>query len=366
MVDEQQNQYTSNSGRPALLNEHNVLRYSVIFFFVGLLFVLFANVLQEAANVVLLLFACVLVSILFYEASHHIEKWLHLPHWISLTLVIVVIFSLLGIGGWLMAPQVAQQARDLSASLPQAFDQLRGTLAQYSVLRETVSILPSADELISRATSFLSKAGLLFTGLLGALGNALIITVVGIYLAAQPALYINGIVHLVPPRKRERARQVLSQLRESLGLWLGAKLLTMLVVGTLTAIGLSLLGVPLALVLGIIAGLLDFIPYIGPIIAGVPAVLMAFSQGPTLALYVVLLFMAVQLAEGYLLLPLIERRAVSLAPALLIMMQVIMGALFGLAGVALATPLLVVAVVLITMLYVQDVLGDPAKPPGKH
>ena len=132
----------------------------------------------------------------------------------------------------------------------------------------------------------------------------------------------------------------------------------MLIVGIATSVGLSMLGVPLALILGIIAGFLDFIPYLGPIMAGVPAVLLALSISPELALYTVLLFVGVQLVEGYLLQPLIEARAVDLPPALVIVMQLIFGTLFGFAGVALATPLAAGLAVLVRMLYIEDVLGD--------
>jgi predicted PurR-regulated permease PerM len=140
----------------------------------------------------------------------------------------------------------------------------------------------------------------------------------------------------------------------------------MVLVGILSATGLALLGVPLALILGIIAGLLDFIPYLGPLMAGVPAVLIAFSDSPTQALYVVVLFGLIQLFEGYLMEPLIENKTVCLPPALTIVMQVLFGTLFGLAGVALATPMTAVLAVVVTMLYVQDVLGDRVKTPSEQ
>ncbi|WP_420473766.1 AI-2E family transporter [Noviherbaspirillum sp. ST9] len=150
-----------------------------------------------------------------------------------------------------------------------------------------------------------------------------------------------------------------------MSLWLRGKLLSMTVVGAATAIGLTILGVPLALALGLVAGLLDFIPYIGPVLAAIPALLIAFSQGPMLALYVILLFIVLQLLEGYLLLPLIERKTVSMPPALTITMQVLMGLAFGLAGIALATPLTAVVAVLVAMLYVEDVLDDRVNLPAE-
>jgi predicted PurR-regulated permease PerM len=157
---------------------------------------------------------------------------------------------------------------------------------------------------------------------------------------------------------------VLDAIGDTLARWLVGKVASMIVVGVATATGLWALDVPLAMVLGLIAGLLDFIPYIGPLMAGVPAVLIAFSISPELGLYTMLLFLGIQLAEGYLLSPLIEARSVSLPPALTIAMQMLLGALFGMAGIALATPIAAVLSVLVTMLYIQDVLGDsPPKPP---
>jgi hypothetical protein len=151
---------------------------------------------------------------------------------------------------------------------------------------------------------------------------------------------------------------------DTLARWLIGKSLSMLIVGIATAGGLTLLGVPLGLILGIIAGLLDFIPYIGPILAGVPAVLIALSISPDLALYTVLLFLAIQTLEGYVLQPLVEARAVEIPPALTIVMQLVFGSLFGFAGIALATPLTAMLMVLVNKLYVEDILGD--RPDGER
>ncbi len=150
-----------------------------------------------------------------------------------------------------------------------------------------------------------------------------------------------------------------------LGRWLIGKAISMLIIGTVTSVSLYLLNIPLALVLGLIAGLLNFIPYLGPIIAGVPAVLIAFSQSPADGGYTLVVFTMIHVLEGYLLIPLIERRTIALPPALTIVMQVLLGSMAGLTGAALATPLTAVIVVLVAMLYVQDVLDVPVKPPGE-
>jgi len=218
---------------------------------------------------------------------------------------------------------------------------------------------------MKQMSSMMPNAGLFFTGIFGAIGNVVIIMVVGIYFAASPHLYTSGFVKLIPQPKRPRARQVLQKMGGNLSSWLLGTSVSMLIVGVVTSVGLSLLGVPLALILGIIAGLLDFVPYVGPIMAGVPAVLIAFSISPDMALYVVLLFAGIQLVQGYILQPMIESRAVDLPPALIIAMQLVFGTLFGFAGVALATPLTAALKVLVQMLYVEDMLGDKVEEDDK-
>jgi predicted PurR-regulated permease PerM len=132
----------------------------------------------------------------------------------------------------------------------------------------------------------------------------------------------------------------------------------MLIIGVLTTAGLSILGVPLALSLGIFAALLTFIPNFGPIIAVLPAVLFALVESPTKALYVLALYIGIQMIESYLITPLIERETVSLPPVLTIFFQIFLGVLVGGLGLILATPLLTVIIVLVKMLYIEDILGD--------
>ena len=256
--------------------------------------------------------------------------------------------------------------QQLLHEIPAAVTHFERYLQQFGWLNQLLGGTPSLDKLVQNASGMLSKAGVLFSGTLGVIGNVLIIVFVGIYLAAQPRVYVDGFVTLFPKPKRRRTRQVMNELGDTLAQWMLGKLVSMTIIAVTTSLGLALLGVPLALVLGLIAGLLDFIPYIGPIMAAVPAVMLALSESPALALYVVVLFVGLQILEGYIVLPLIERRTVSLPPALTISMQVLLGSLFGLSGIALATPLAAVAAVLVSMLYVQDVLGDPVSTPASH
>lgn len=346
--------------------ERDFLHRVVLMDGVTVMFVLLLAALWFSADALLLIFACILFAILLYELSNLVQRKTKLTRKYALPVVVLSIMLIIGVGGTLMAPQISDQADKLVVAVPKALDDMRSTLGQYDLARRLLGGIPSNEQLAQYVGKMMPNAGLFFSGILGAVGNVFIITFVGIYFAAKPALYIDGLVTLVPKGKRERAHEVLSEIGRTLSKWLVGKAASMVLVGALTAIGLSIIGVPLALILGIIAGLMDFIPYLGPLMAGVPAVLIAFSYSPTMALYTVALFGCIQLVEGYLLQPLVEQKTVSLPPALTIVMQVLFGALFGLAGVALATPLTAVIAVLVTMLYVQDVLGDNVKTPSEQ
>ncbi|MDQ3256520.1 MAG: AI-2E family transporter, partial [Acidobacteriota bacterium] len=196
---------------------------------------------------------------------------------------------------------------------------------------------------------------------LSSLANLVIILFVGIYLAADSGSYTRGLVKLFPRDHRPRAREVVDAVGDTLWWWLVGKLIAMVIVGLLTWLGLSLFGVPLALTLGILAALLDFIPNIGPIIAGVPAVLLALMISPTTALYVFIFYVVIQSLESYVLTPVLQMKTVKLPPALTIVAQVLLGVLAGGIGLILATPLAAAIFVMVKMLYVEDTLGDEVK-----
>jgi len=332
---------------------------------IGILFILGLAALVLAADALLLVFACILFAILLYRLSDILARRFHLKRTLSLTIVVLLLGAVIGLGGWAMAPQISEQSSQLAEEIPAAIERLQGEVAQHPLLKRVVADLPPPEDIVKQMSTMVPNAGLFFSGILGALGNVVIIVFVGIYFAAAPGVYTGGFIRLVPQAKRGRAREVMGEMGDSLASWLVGKAVSMLIVGTTTAIGLSLLGVPLALILGVIAGLLDFIPYIGPIMAGIPAVLLALSISPDMALYALLLFAAINMLEGYVLQPMIEAKAIELPPALVIVMQLVFGTLFGFAGVALATPLAAVLAVAVRMLYIEDVLGDrPAKGVG--
>jgi predicted PurR-regulated permease PerM len=185
-----------------------------------------------------------------------------------------------------------------------------------------------------------------------------IVLLVALYLAADPSPYVNGAVRLFPLKHRGRAREVLVSVGEVLFQWLQGQLVSMTVVGLVIALGLWLLGVPLAGTLGVIAGLFEFVPNIGPILSGVPAVLLAITVSPTHIVYVLVLYVAVQTFEGYFLTPMVMKRAVDLPPALTILAQLVGTLTAGWLGLLLATPVLAAIVTVVQKVYLENVIGE--------
>ncbi len=366
MTSQEQEQVPSPREPKAASHHSEFVSRVAIVFGIGTIFLLGLATVWLAGNVLLLIFASILVAVLLSGATKKLMQWLPLSRGVALMLVLLLTIIVFGLAGYLLAPRIAEQIDPLISTLPSSVQDMRMYLQQYGWMRDILETLPPAEQIMSDLSGMVAQARLVFSGLLGAIANFVIVLFVAIYLASRPHTYIDGFLKLVSKRNRPRGREVFQELGATLELWLLGKMLSMIIVGTTTAIGLTLLDVPLAITLGVLAGLFDFIPYLGPILAGVPAVLIAFSESPSTALYVLFLFIAIQMAEGYLLLPLVERQTVSLPPALTITMQVLLALPFGLLGIALATPLTAVLCVVIVMLYVQDVLHDPVRTPSEQ
>ena len=214
--------------------------------------------------------------------------------------------------------------------------------------------LKSPGSLLSDAGNVLGPATTVVIALFNALGNVLVIVFLGIAIAADPKSYRDGALRLVPPRHREKGARVLDGSGETLRHWLFGQLVTMAAIFLLTWAGLSFLGIGGALILGLQAGLLAFVPTIGPLIAGVVIVLSSLASGLNGLLGALGVYLAVQTAESYGLTPLIQRRALDLPAATIFAGQLLLGVLFGLWGVALALPLVAVIKVLLEELYIED------------
>lgn len=269
-------------------------------------------------------------------------------------LLLVVVLLLLGAAGlsWLAFQPLVDQ---ISAFISEAPETLKGAVERWPWLARVHEALPPFGD-------WLSYAPTLFSSGMDLAVNTAVVVAMTVYLAYEPDWYWRIALSLVPPVHRDRARQVLDRMAETLRTWLLGRLLAMAAIGCLELVGLKLLGVPLALFLAVLSAFLSFIPNFGPILAALPAFLMASQKGLDTVLWVFALKAGVQFVESYLLTPLIQRDYLALAPAGHILFQLLMGLLLGGSGLVVSTPLLACLVVLVQMLYLEDVLGEKSAP----
>lgn len=324
--------------------------------------VLLTAVAWVLRDVVLLVFAALLLAVFLRKSAALLRERTGLPEAVGVVAVFTVIVgALVAIGFW-QGPRIAEEVEILKRDLPAAFADLRARITRSEAAQQVAEELPSPREIVGESEDILDRARLVATTTTGALAAFGLWIFLALLFAATPRAYIRGLLAVVPRRHEARAAQLLETLRDTLWWWSLGRLMSMAFVGVSTTVGLTLLGIPLAFLLGLIAALLTFVPNIGPLVSAIPALLLAVAGDPIDALWVALLYAGVQLVEGLVLDPIIDRTTVYLPPALTVTMQLVLGTLIGLAGVALAAPLTAVGMVLVSTLWVQGVLGKPGVP----
>jgi len=324
--------------------------------------VIAAILLWWTAQVLLVLFAAVFISVFFHGLGRALEKRSSFSYPFCLAFTLLTLFFVFVDAGLIVGPAVSDQAGALSQEIPKAFDKLKGDVQTWPGGASVVAGLQQAanSSKDANAQSAIKFAGLTLHGL----GGLIFALVIGIFFAVQPSLYRNGFLSLFPRARRARMGEVLDELGFTLWWWLMGQLATMASVGILVGVGLTLLGVPLAGTLGLIAAILSFIPSLGPFISVIPAIMLGLTISPTMGLWVALLYLGVQTLEANVITPLIQHRAISLPPAFVLASELIMGLLLGGAGLAFATPLAAVILVLVNMLYIQDHLKEKGYLPS--
>ena len=311
-------------------------------------------------DILLLIFMAVLLAVFLRGSATFLAKYTKMSEGLQVALIVLVLLMIGVVGIVFLAPDVVRQLDELGEGIPASLAKLRVAIEAYPQGAALLSKIPDPASLWERivASGVLRRVGGMFSSTLGAIGNLFVILMLAGYFAGTPGYYSQGIQRLFPIPKRERVREILETIYNSLFFWLMGKAVSMIFIGVLTFVLLWILGVPLALVLGIIAGLLSFIPNFGPIIAAIPAVLIAFVKDPWLAVWVIGVYVFVQFVESWVVTPFIEKRTVELEPGLTMMFQLVMALLVGTIGLVVATPILAVIVVLVQMVYVEDILGD--------
>lgn len=318
-----------------------------------------AFLLWRTRELLMIVFGGLIVATILVAMSDGIMRWLPLSRKVATVVSVLVILLVLGVTFWWIGDHFVRQVDQIWKKLPEAVNASVSWLRQTNLgsrLLDHWQGLLNIEALLQRLPGY-TRA------LLGGLGVIILILVLGVYLAAAPQVYFDGVLRLTPPVYRPRVVGALAAAGNGLQQWLSGQLISMLIVGVLTGIGLKLLGVPMALSLGIIAGLTEFVPYLGPIFFGILAILMGFVEGPSTALYVTLLVIAIQQIESNLIMPIVQRSIVSLPPALALVSFVVFGVLFGLFGILFAIPLMVVVMILVDQLYVKALEDETAQEP---
>jgi predicted PurR-regulated permease PerM len=360
----------------------DVLRASALI--IGLYLLL--QLLWVASPLVLTAFLGVLFGLAVEAGTDRLERF-RIPRGIGAAGIVILFYATLFGVGAMLAPTIRTQMSELRTRLPQAVDQIEdwireredgmlgmllpGQRAPQPDPQRAGGQTPAeeaTEEATQEATSLRERVGFgleqasgylfpFLSSTVTVLAGIVLITFLAIYIAADPDTYHAGLMHLFPHRARRRAGEVLTAMATVLRRWLVTQLIAMIVIGVITTIVLLLLDVEAAFALGLIAGLLEFIPTIGPILSAVPAIAMGFIDSPEKALWVTVAYIGIQFLENNLLIPHLMRE-VDLPPALTIMSQALMAIVFGFLGLMVAVPLVAGLLVPIKMLYVEDIVGD--------
>lgn len=300
-------------------------------------------------GVFLLILAGSLIAVFFTGLSgviHRKTKWKE-----GICLAISVVGTLVLIMGlfWLIGAKVQSQIAELSDTLPETIENAKAHLNQSAVGQKVVSKISSQGSMKKAQ----AVVGTVFQSTFGVFGDIYVVLFLGIFFTISPKIYKEGIVKLVPAQGKQKAQATLHQLESNLKKWLKGKFFSMFVVFMLTLFGLLVIGMPMWLVLALTAGILNFIPNFGPLIAMIPAVLVALMQGPTTAAIVAGLYILVQVAESNFITPMVQQKLISIPPALIIIAQMLIAPLTGGWGLILATPLMIIVIVLVQELYIK-------------
>lgn len=346
--------------------------------------VLFAALLAFTwyfAATLFLIFTGILLAVGLNALTNRLGQYVRLPHALRLVIVCLVLGVLFSGVSYLGGATIAQQANALSATIKSQLVNLKGFLDRHGIDTSYFDLggttnqgqaagatapatsgphLPGAGALASSGSAIVSQTFKLLLGTVSAVGNFFIVLFLGLAFAAQPGVYRSGLLFMAPAKQRGRATIIVDRIGDTLERWLIAQIITMFAVFLVTWIGLSIIGIDGAFILGVQAGLLAFIPTVGALIGGLIVVLASLASGWIAALSAAILFLGVHVMESYVLTPLIQRQALDIPPATLFAFQILLGVVFGIWGLALALPLMAVAKVMIAYFKSDEAAVEPA------
>jgi predicted PurR-regulated permease PerM len=321
------------------INQSQTINISTSTIFRTILIILGVLFLYFIRDILMIVFVAVIIA----AAINGPASWLQrrrVPRLLGVIFIYLLLFLLLALVVSLVLPPLAEQIKQLAKCFPEFMGRVGLSVqewwGQYKLDGDLQTLLDRIGNKLTQATS---SVFVTIISLFGGLVSAIIILVISFYLAVQERGVKRFLISLTPNEHQHYFSDLIDRIQAKIGGWLRGQLLLMLIVGCLTFIGLTLLGVKYALTLALIAGLLEIVPYIGPILAAIPAVILAFFQSPLLALLVIVLYLVIQELENYIIVPQVMKRAVGLSPIVIIIVMLIGAKLAGVLGIILAVPL---------------------------
>lgn len=323
---------------------------------VGIVALLVSAILiaRVAFNVLLMIMAGSLIATYFHGLADLIERKTKWKRSTAMMIAVSVTFIIVGLLFWFMGTLIQAQISQLSKTLPQTVSHLREKLGQSEFGRQ---ILEATGD--KKSGNMFDTARSVFTTSFGVLGDIYIILFLGIFFTTNPSIYKDGLLLLVPPSRKKLGRQIMDRISLSLKGWLKGMMVSMVLVAIMIGVGLSIVGIPGALVLGLLTGLLEIVPTLGSVLAMIPGTLLGLTVSTNTGVVVAIIYIVSQTITANIVNPLIQKRMINLPPALTLISQLIMGSVSGALGIIMAVPLLAIAVILVDELYVKKINHIP-------
>lgn len=303
-------------------------------------------------GVVLMAFGAIILAMLLRLGAQPLMRWLALPEPIALIASGLLILGVIAATGFLFGTHLTDEFQDVVRRTTDASASIEGRMQQTAAGNYLLKHMTGSDFSLAGILPGVLKVSTTF------FEGVIIMLISGVYLAAQPQLYRRGLIWLFPPRKHARAAEIFDDVAAALRLWLLGQLLEMVLVGVLTTFTVWIIGVPSPLAIGLIAAIGEFIPYLGPILAAIPAVLVALTKSPETALWTLIAYLVIHQLEGQIITPLIQRHMVAIPPAVMLLGIAAITYLFGAIAIIFAAPIAVVIFTAVNLLYVRDTLGE--------
>jgi predicted PurR-regulated permease PerM len=307
-------------------------------------------------DVLLVFFAGAVFAIPLRRATMALSSRLRVPTFVALIAVILSVAGAAAAVVWAWETLLAQQTAQLISTLPRAFEALSKAARTEPWASRIATIVPDPGVLLTGAGGFIGGVRGVVGGTLAAALDVAIVVFTAVCFAAEPQTYVKGMLRLVPPQHRALVGATLQEAGDTIGLWLCARLISMMTVGTLAGVGLALLGVPYPAALGLVAAIFSFVPNVGAIAAALPSLVLAAPLGWQRVVAVVVLYWLAHSIDDFLVIPVAERRVVHLPPALTIAAQLILGVASGVVGVMMAAPVVAVTIVLAKRILVEGII----------